>query len=179
MLAIRERHNNNPRTVVRDVLVRALEGKPKARVQIWLLNESDDLIRLASQLHAVLIAAGWPVEKPSVIPQLYRLDDASMAIAAGGEPNGITVVGDPLEPAGDDGEDKPSFNALFNAIRLSVDDLVYGNPDTKLMPLPEKTLRVVIAEKPEALFANAMTKLLDAIDTVRAEMVQEISGSLH
>jgi hypothetical protein len=157
--------------------VRALEGKPKARVQIWLLNESDDLIRLGSQLHAALIGAGWQVEKPTLIPQLYRLDDASMAIAAGGEPNGIAVVGDALEPPGDDGEERPSFKALLSAIRRSVDDVVYGNDGTNLMPLPEKTLRIVVAEKPDPLFASAMTSLLEAIDG--AETAQEISGALH
>jgi hypothetical protein len=139
-----------PRSLNHEVFIKELEGKPKAAVQIWYLPDSSDGWPFALRLRAALASAGWEVGESGPIPELDPKNmlarDTPRAMAAGGQPGGITVVG----PGLDSPEVTPA-RALFMALAKSTELGMYGSTGSQLMPVPEGTLRVVIAAKPDVI----------------------------
>lgn len=134
---------------LRSDLKRELEGKPKAPVQIWYLPDVSDGWSFAFELRVSLSDAGWEVTETIPIPEPDRSNslvrDLPRAAVAGGQPSGITVVGNPTSAA--DSEGTP-YEALLRAIARSTGlptNGAFGSP--MFMPVPPGMLRVVIADK--------------------------------
>jgi hypothetical protein len=76
------------------------------------------------------------------------------AMNAGGQPSGITVVGEGEHNAlGPDAPMSP-YKALFQALAKSTDFGMYGSGGSQFMPTPKGTLRVVIAAKSDPMFTD-------------------------
>ncbi len=161
-----------PREINLDKLKEVLEGQPKAPVVIWYVPEVSDGYWFASRLFSALHMAGWEASWPQAVPQLTREDvdkvmpDASgplysvlhgqpPAMNAGGQPSGVTVVGDGDHTAL--GPDAPAsaFTTLFKALSKSTDFVMYGSGGSQFMPVPKGTLRVVIAAKTDPMFVDS------------------------
>lgn len=149
-----------PRSLNFDTFKKELEGKPKARVAIWYLPDVSDAYSFASRLEGALISSGWQVEGygPQPIPDAPHdmpiVRDLPRAMVAGGQPSGVTIVGDlPMGSELDLNADTP-FNALFRAIMKSTDFLTFGAGGSQFMPVPKGTLRVIVAAKIDPIFAD-------------------------
>lgn len=84
-----------PRQIKRDVFLRALEGQPKARVEIMYLRDDPECFDVAQQVWQLLQDAHWDTISPVPIPQ----NNSSGAIQLGptpmsfsGQPSGITIA---------------------------------------------------------------------------------------
>jgi hypothetical protein len=159
-----------PRSFDFEILKKELEGKPRAPVAIWYLPDSSDGFWLATRLVAALSDRGWRVDRPLPIPEVTAQDvEAVMpgvpqvlpvllanprAMNAGGQPSGVTVVGDyPPNTNMDMGANTP-FTALFNALAKSMDFGVAGSNNSQFLPVSRGTLRIVIAAKTDPMFAD-------------------------
>jgi hypothetical protein len=160
------RNFSGQRRVDREILKNELQGKPKAPVAIWYLPDSSDGYWFATGLFADLQTCGWQADFPIPIPDiddqtvekimpggprlLSMLRANPRAVNAGGQPSGMTVVGDGI--SGDtDAPDTP-FKALLNALAKSTFFGVYGSGASQFMPVPKGTLRIVISAKPDPIF---------------------------
>jgi hypothetical protein len=158
------------RSVNIETLKKELEGKPKSRVAIWYLPDSSDGHWLAHQLSGGLANAGWSPERPIPIPDLDAqvvekimpgvplllpiLRTNPRSVNAGGQPSGITVVGDNAIVDVSDFKSDTPFNALRMALVRSTGSNIYSGV-SQFSPVPTGTLRVVIAEKPDPMFPDA------------------------
>ncbi len=149
-----------PRDINFDVFKKELEGKPKAPAVIWYLPDSSDGYWFASRLFGALIGSGWQVEglgpTPLPEPDQNNLVTRNMprAVVAGGQPWGVTVVGDaPMGTSPDPKADTP-FNALFHALAKSTDFGMYSSSGSQFSPVPKGTLRVVVAAKADPMFRD-------------------------
>jgi hypothetical protein len=160
-----------PREINFDKLKEGLEGQPKAPVVIWYVPEVSDGYWFASRLFSALRMAGWETSWPQTIPGLTKEDvdkvmpDASgllysilrgqpPAMNAGGQPSGITVVGDGDHAAFEPNAPMSPFKALFQALSTSTDFGMYGSGGSQFMPVPKGTLRVVVAAKTDPMFVD-------------------------
>jgi hypothetical protein len=148
-----------PRDINFDIFRREIEGKPKAHVQIWYLPDSSDGYWFASRLRGAIGIAGWDVESPVSIPEPDQRNtlvrDMPRAVAAGGQPSGVTIVGSNIRELPAEGT---PFRALMDALAKSAQlglGTVYGAGGSQFMPVPEGTLRVVVAAKTDPMFAPA------------------------
>jgi len=157
-----------PRDIKFDVFRRELEGKPKAPVVIWYLPDSSDGYWFASRSFGALASMGWveglsgptPIPEPDQNNLLIR--DMPRAVVAGGQPWGVTVVGDsPMGTSPDPKADTP-FNALFHALSKSTDFGMYGSSGSQFSPVPKGTLRVVVAAKADPMFRDNPPKATNA-----------------
>jgi len=153
-----------PRGINFDIFKKELEGKPKAPVAIWYLPDSSDGYWFASRLQVALGVSGWLVEGygPTPIPEPDRnnlvLRGMPRAVVAGGQPWGVTVVGDaPMGSESNAKADTP-FNALFNALAKSTDFGMYGSGGSQFSPVPKGTLRVIVAAKADPMFKDSQPK---------------------
>jgi hypothetical protein len=80
-----------PRSLKRDVLIRALEGQPKAPTEIMYLRDDAESFELAQQIALAMEAAGWQITSRRPIPPTSD-PEAITAMAVGGQPSGVTVV---------------------------------------------------------------------------------------
>jgi hypothetical protein len=147
-----------PRDINFEVFKKELEGKSKALVAIWYLPDSSDGYWFASRLRVALGISGWQVEGygPKPIPEPDQNNmltrDMPRAVVAGGQSMGVTVVGDaPMGTSPDPNTDTP-FNWLFKALARSTAFGMYGSSGSQFMPVPEGTLRVVVAAKADPIF---------------------------
>jgi hypothetical protein len=157
-----------PREINFDRLKEELEGKPKAPVAIWYVPEVSDGYWFASRLFSGLHMAGWEASWPQTIPELTKEDiDRVMpdpsgrlyailhgqppAMNAGGQPSGITVVGDSDIGAFEPNAPMTAHKALFQALAKSTDFGMAGG-FSQFMPVPKGTLRVVVAAKADPIF---------------------------
>ncbi len=155
---------SGPRDINLEVFKRELEGKPKATVAIWYLPDSSDGYWFASRLQAALGVSGWTIEghQPTPIPEPdpdgpngMILRNMPRAAVAGGQPWGVTLVGDaPMGTSPDQNADTP-FNALFNALAKSTIFGMYGSGGSQFTPVPTGTLRVVVAAKADPMFMDS------------------------
>jgi hypothetical protein len=169
-----------PRGINSDTLKKELAGKPKAPVFIWYLPDSSDGYWFATRLFGALWESGWRPERPVPMPDLdEKVVEAVMpgvpqvlpilranprAMNAGGQPSGVTVVGDaPMGTSPDPNADTP-FNALFNALAKSTDFGMYGSGGSQFSPVPKGTLRVVIAAKSDPMFNDIKPRPTNAED---------------
>jgi hypothetical protein len=148
-----------PRNINFDVFRKELEGKPKARVQIWYLPDSSDGYWYAFRLAAALSDSGWEIEGPAPIPEPdphnALLKDMPRAMVAGGQPSGVTVVGS-APVGGDMPPEGTPFRVLEEAILKSAAGglaQIYGASGSQFMPVAAGTLRVIVAAKPDPIFA--------------------------
>jgi HAMP domain-containing protein len=148
-----------PRDINFDVFHKELEGKPKAHVQIWYLPDSSDGYWFASRLRGALGIAGWDVESPTSIPEPDQRNmlvrDMPRTMAAGGQPSGVTIVGSNMQESPVEGT---PFHALMDALAKSAQlglGHVYGAGGSQFMPVPQGTLRVIVAAKSDPMFAPA------------------------
>jgi hypothetical protein len=108
---------------------------------------------------------------PMPIPALPRYllpwhRETPRVVAAGGEETGVTVV----EMLGDE-----TAEALVNALAKSCNFLIYSGGESRLMPVRDGVLRVVIAEQEDPLFVDALMHLLET----QAAVLADHHGRLH
>jgi hypothetical protein len=164
-----------PRLINFDKLKEELDGKPKAPVTIWYVPEVPDGYLFATRLSVALRAAGWEVSGPQIIPGLTKEDVAKIwpnnaeqvfptlreqppAMNAGGQPNGVTVVGDGTTDIIGNAPMSP-FKALLEALSKSTHFGMYGSSGSQFMPVPKGTLRVVVAAKTDPMFIDKTTPI--------------------
>lgn len=128
----------------------------------------------ASNLFSALHTAGWEASWPQAVPNLRREDvDKVMpdvsgqlfslllgqppAMNAGGQPSGITVVGDGDHTALEPNAPASPFRVLFQALSKSTEFGMYGSGGSQFMPVPKGALRVVIAAKTDPIFVDNPT----------------------
>ncbi|WP_157083445.1 hypothetical protein [Bradyrhizobium manausense] len=160
-----------PREINFERLNEALKGQAKAPVVIWYVPEVSDGYWFASRLFSALHSAGWDPSWPQAVPELTKEDvdkvmpDASgrlfsvlrgqpPAMNAGGQPSGVTVVGDGDHTNLEQNAPASAFKALFQALSKSTDFGMYGSGGSQFMPVPKGTLRVVIAAKTDPIFVD-------------------------
>ncbi|MCK1654219.1 hypothetical protein IVA88_22660 [Bradyrhizobium sp. 149] len=163
-----------PREINFSALKEALGGQPKAPVEIWYVPEVSDGYWFASNLFSALHMAGWDASWPQAVPKLRREDvDKVMpdvsgqlfslllgqppAMSAGGQPSGITVVGDGDHTALEPNAPASPFQVLFQALSKSTEFGMYGSGGSQFMPVPKGALRVVIAAKTDPIFVDNPT----------------------
>lgn len=140
-----------PRTLNHEIFAKEIAGKPKAPVEIWYLPDASDSWQFCLHLDVALHEAGWQVSQPIPIPapppnSFWK--DLPRAMAAGGQPAGITIVGADMA----DMDSDPAFKALFEALAKSTKFGMYGSGGSQAMPVPKGTLRVVVAAKTDPMF---------------------------
>ncbi|WP_315801165.1 hypothetical protein [Bradyrhizobium sp. SZCCHNS3002] len=160
-----------PREINFDKFKQALEGRPKVPVVIWYMPEASDGYWFASRLFSALQMAGWEASWPQTIPALTKenvnaiMPDVSgqlfsllhgqpPALNAGGQPSGISVVGDGNDLNLEPNAPMTPFKALFQALATSTDLAIFGNGSSQFMPVAKGTLRVVVAAKTDPIFAD-------------------------
>lgn len=159
-----------PRIIRMDVFLKELEGKPKAPVAIWYLPDVADGYMFSMRLLGLLSSAKWEVAFPIPIPDLDEkvvqsafpgaeklvsyLRGVPRAVVAGGQPSGVTVVGDASthDPAVLD-NDTP-LRALFHALAASTNFGMSASPASQFAPVPKGTLRVVVAAKTDPMLID-------------------------
>jgi hypothetical protein len=146
---------SGPRDFNFDIFRDEIADKPKAHVQIWYLPDSSDGFWFASRLRGALGIAGWDAESPIPIPEPDKNNLLTVgmprALVAGGQPSGVTIVGSNIQEF----EGTPLgalIGALSKSARLGLGN-VYGSGGSQLMPVPEGTIRVVVAAKSDPMFA--------------------------
>ncbi len=152
-----------PRSIDHVVFAKELEGKPKPQhVQIWYLPDSTDGWTFSFHLRVALLEAGWPVDPlpvaiPEPDPNNILTRGMPRAMLAGGQPAGVTIV----TSSHADLENQQGANAaLMNAIGKSLRPAgtLYGSGGSQFMPVPEGTLRIVVATKLDPLFLKEPPK---------------------
>jgi hypothetical protein len=145
-----------PRSLNHDILVKELEGKPKPHaVEIWYLADASDGWWFAQAILSGLIVAGWPVGIPVPIPEPDSNDffkrSQPRAMAAGGQPSGLSVVVN-LTPQQflDTSADDTPISALRLALAKATGAVVFSSGVGSAVP--EGVLRIIIAAKPDPLF---------------------------
>jgi hypothetical protein len=83
-----------PRQIKGEEFVKALEGKPKAPVEIVFVRDDTDSFHLAMQIAHWLKIANWQVSEPAAIagPDEPRFATSPSAVQAGGNATGVTIV---------------------------------------------------------------------------------------
>jgi hypothetical protein len=147
LLSLQKR--TEPRWVNGQVFLAALEGKPRAEVEIMYLKDDPDVLQVAMQLSHVLQEAKWTVKFLAPLPP--GNGDEPAASAFGGAPDGITVV-EHWSPenfkafaTGHPNKCAPCA-ALEDAIERAVGVGVTVRTGPRNNP-PEGTLRIVVAPK--------------------------------
>lgn len=151
-----------PRDINFDVFRKESEGKPKVPVAVWYLPDSSDGYWFATRLFGALIGAGWQVTAPPTpIPEADQSGlpvHMPRAVIAGGEPWGVTVVGDAAISDHFDPKADTPYNSLFNVLGKSTDFGIYGSTGSQFTPVPKGTLRVVVAAKADQVFIDDAPK---------------------
>jgi hypothetical protein len=153
---------SGPRDIDFDVFKDEIEGKLKAPVAIWYLPDTSDGYWFASRLSTILGVARWPMSPPIPIPDLdeKNVADAALmsvlrsrprAINAGGQPSGVTVIGNDDDLTS---KEETPLKALLNALSKSTGSVIYGSTGSQFMPIPKGTLRIVVAAKPDPMFRD-------------------------
>lgn len=148
-----------PRDVDFAAFVKSLEGKPKSPIVIWYLPDTSDGYWFANRLTGAFIAAKWPVSPPVPIPEIKSNpkdslpDFVPLAVAAGGQSSGITVVSN---PAADDGATMVDTSkwAVMTAISTAVTN-AFGAFGGASNSVPPGTLRIVVAAKTDPIFKSS------------------------
>lgn len=83
-----------PRKIDGPAFLAALQGKPKAPVEIVFVRDDPECWQLAMQIRDWLKAADWEYMQPAAItgPDEARFLSYPSAMQAGGQPRGVTVV---------------------------------------------------------------------------------------
>jgi hypothetical protein len=83
-----------PREIDSGIFLEVINGKPKAPVEVKYVRDDADSFHLAIGISSLLKQAGWEVAWASPInPSEYPRSDSPSAMAAGGQPTGVSVVG--------------------------------------------------------------------------------------
>jgi hypothetical protein len=140
-----------PRAINRDTFLAALNGQPKARVEVMYLKDDPDSWRVAELIWELLQEAKWeaganPISMP---PTSNDWPDLPTAVFFGGQPSGVTVVAHSAPglgrySPGRQWEHTP-FTVLQDALFHSMGS-VTASASNLNMP-PEGTLRVVVAPR--------------------------------
>ena len=138
------------RQIKGDEFIKALEGKPKAPVEIMFVKDDAECFHLAMQVRDFLKMAKWEVEEPCfIIPptDVARLSQYPSAMGAGGQPWGVTVVVRATSQADFVGKDADTpANALSAALLQSLGIIAGGTTFETGKP---GVVRIVIAPKLE------------------------------
>jgi hypothetical protein len=83
-----------PRAINGDVFLKALEGKPKAPVEILFVRDDPECFQLAMQIRDWLKTAKWDVDDAVAISKADtpRLAKYTSSMGVGGQPSGVTLV---------------------------------------------------------------------------------------
>ncbi|STX41131.1 Uncharacterised protein [Legionella donaldsonii] len=83
-----------PRHVQRDLFLKAINGQPKADVEIMFLRDDPECFSVAQQIWQLLKDAKWNVLAPRPIPQneATSASDLPMTMTVDAQPSGITVI---------------------------------------------------------------------------------------
>jgi hypothetical protein len=159
-----------PRLIRMDAFLKELEGKPKAPVVIWYLPDVSDGYMFSMRLFGLLASAKWEAAFPIPIPDIDEktaqsafpgaekltsfLKGMPRAVIAGGQPSGVTVVGDASPPNTDIFDSDTPLRALFRALAASTNFGMYASSASQFAPVPKGTLRVVVAAKTDPLLID-------------------------
>ena len=147
-----------PRHIKREEFVKALEGKPKAPVEILFVRDDPECFQLAMQIRDALKEAKWDV--PGDIRAIDtadtpRLSQYTSTMGVGGQPQGVTVVQRATSQADFDRERDNPFDkdapidtprkALSRALMNSLGGISGGMSFDTGTP---GVLRVVVGPKP-------------------------------
>ena len=149
-----------PRNIKGEQFLKALEGKPKAPVEILFVRDDGEAFSLSLQIRDWLRQASWLVEEPRPITP----DDVSsrlvqnhpLAMAAGGQPQGVSLFLRAESQADFDRENDDPFDshapvntprkALSRALLGSLGTISGGMSDENGRP---GVLRVIVGPKPQ------------------------------
>ncbi len=144
-----------PRKIDGPAFVAALEGKPKAPVEIVFVRDNPECWQLAMQIRDWLKTANWEHTQPAAISGADepRFDSYPSAMQAGGQPSGVVIVQRATSQADFERERWKSFDgpldtpgkALAHALMLSLGTI--GNSMGYETGTIGK-LRVVVGPKP-------------------------------
>lgn len=151
----RLRKQIGPRQIDSDKFMKALEGKPKAPIEIMFPKENGEAFLLALQFRDLLRKAGWQASEPIPVPlnDIPRLANQPSHIAAGGEPIGIGVVvradtNEEFEQFGSMTANSPAA-AIFNAISQTFGGAAGHTAGPNVLNTPPRgTVRIVVGPKP-------------------------------
>ena len=144
------------RQLNRDAFVNALEGQPKAPVQILYSRDDAESLEFAQEIEDMLVRAKWNVTRepiPAPKPAKSAAEDIPIPMTVGGQPSGVTVVTDSVSEeeskAGGNRIEgkawvKTPWTVLCNAFELSMG----SGQAASNKSVPKGTLRVVVAPKP-------------------------------
>jgi hypothetical protein len=142
-----------PRSLKRDVLIKILEGQPKAPTEIMYLRDDAESFELAQQIALAMEAAGWQITSRLPIPPTSD-PQAITAMAVGGQPSGVTVVVGGITQEEEDaslnamqGKEwiKTPWTVLTHALGESLGK-ISGRAGGQNAP-PEGSLRVVVSPR--------------------------------
>jgi hypothetical protein len=151
----RLRKEVGPRQIDADAFVKALEGRPKAPVEIMFPREDGEAFQLAMQFRDTLRRADWTATEPMPVPinDIPRLANQPSHIAAGGQALGVAVVvraatQDDFKRL-DDHDAPTPVNAVTKAIlqALGTVSRYAAGPDV-FHPPPPGAIRIVVGSKP-------------------------------
>lgn len=145
-----------PRHIDGDAFVKALEGKPKAPVEIVFVRDDPECYQLAMQIRDWLKVAKWEYSEPAAItgPDETRFTQYPSSMQAGGQPRGVTIVLRATSQADFERERDDPFNdnasvdtpgkALSRALLTSLDSIAQSmNFETGKVG----SLRIVVGSK--------------------------------
>ncbi|WEY42050.1 hypothetical protein [Paraburkholderia sp. SUR17] len=138
-----------PRQLRRDKFIAALHGKYPFPTEIQYVRDDPDSFNLAVSVFFLLTEAKWPVSYPDpVLPPLRPSFEQPLALTAGGQPSGVTIVTSGIDvtslakPVPQD-DFEASLRALQTAFVTSLGRVaISGSQDMK----PE-CFRIVIAPR--------------------------------
>ena len=137
------RRQVGPRQLDRQAFLNAIQGQPKARVEIAYLRDDPECFDFAQQIWRVLQAAAWDVSAPAPIPVASTTDPTAMAV--GGQPSGVTVVSNAATEAELRGKIVTPWTALQAALLQALGKISASAGGSS--PPPVDALRVVVAPR--------------------------------
>ena len=149
------RKQMGPRQAEVATFLKALEGKPKAPVEIMFPKEDGEAFMLALQFRDLLRSAKWEVAEPVPVPgtDIPRLANQPSHMAAGAQAIGVAVVvradtQDEFDRVSDFNADTP-MNALRDALAKTLGGVAGYAAGPDIFPAPPKgTVRIVVGPKP-------------------------------
>ncbi len=151
------RHEVGPRQLNRDAFLSALNGQPKAKVELVYLRDDPECFDLAQQIWRALLEAKWDATPPVPIPQSSAPFAAHvpLAMTVEGQPSGVTVVAHSISNeevaiqadqfAGKHPGKATAWTTLSSALGQSLGRI--GGGGGGINPPAEGALRVVVAPR--------------------------------
>ena len=144
-----------PRKINGPEFVKALEGKPKAPVEIVFVRDDPECWQLAMQIRDWLKTAGWEHTQPAAItgPDESRFASYPSSMQAGGQPSGVVIVQRATSQADFERERMNSFDGPIDTPGKALSHALMGSLGSIGGSMGFETgtigkLRVVVGPKP-------------------------------